>query len=167
MDYAVLTYCRSVDYLSGSDSRPWKPDQAFLKNNGDISLMFLSANSLFYQEPVQDPIYKATTVTSNRTQDGKLVPQYSSNYYVNPLGCLDQHQFCNPITQDCTELGPYDPILESARAKLNLSAMQDAIISTLYRDLQLSMISQSERLDIPSGLHLLSIARNSCSKYRS
>jgi len=76
--------------------------------------------------------------------NGKNVTLYTSDYFVNPLGCIDQHQFCNPANQKCTKLDSYDSAVRSAQADLELNPMQFGTVSTLSLSLVLSTISQSE-----------------------
>jgi hypothetical protein len=128
----------------------WNPDKALSVNDGDTSLIFLSANNiLYYGEPVKDPIFMAKKVASHLIADGKNVSMYTSNYYVNPLGCVDQHQFCNPVTQNCTKLGSYYQAVKSAQADLHLNAIQYGVVSTLSLDLYISTIAQSTLKEIP------------------
>lgn len=134
-----------MDYSGGDGQNIWSPDKALRRNDGDTSLMFLSANNIVYLgEPVKDPIYQANLTTGNNSESGKQSNVFTSNYYVNPLGCVDQHQFCNPTTQACTKLDSYYTAVKSAQADLNLTAMQYGVVSTLSIDLYFSIISQSK-----------------------
>jgi hypothetical protein len=67
--------------------------------DADISIIFLTANSLLYDLPNNDPIFAATTKTT-RTQGDKVTPYYVPDKLVSVLGCVDQHQWCS-----VTELG--------------------------------------------------------------
>lgn len=134
---------RSIDYSYGSDNL-WQPDKAVLRNDGDVSLMFLMANDILYYGKVEDPIFMATSDVKSVIDDGQNVTLYTSDYFVNPLGCIDQHQFCNPVKGKCTKLDTYTAAVISAQTDLQLNPMQYGTISTLSIGLYLTTISQSE-----------------------
>lgn len=114
--------------------------------------MFISANSILYYGKVEDPIFAATSEIKNVLDNGKNATLYTSDYFVNPLGCVDQHQFCNPASDKCTKLDSYDSAVRSAQADLDLNSMQYGTVSTLSLDLYLSTISPSESHQAVSGL---------------
>lgn len=126
----------------------WRPDQSVLRNDGDVSLMFLSANNILYEDVVEDPIFQASTDIKSVIDAGKNVTLYSSDYFVNPLGCVDQHQFCNPVNDRCTKLDSYSTAVRAAQADLQFNVMQYGTTSTLSLKLLLSIISES-------NIHLL------------
>jgi hypothetical protein len=64
--------------------------------NADISLFFLTANSLLYDSKNNDPIFAATTPTQ-RSQDGSTGTYYTADNLVSVLGCVDQHQWCSAV----------------------------------------------------------------------
>jgi hypothetical protein len=64
--------------------------------NADISLFFLTANSLLYDSKNNDPIFAATTPTQ-RSQGGVEGTVYTPNNLVSVLGCVDQHQWCSAV----------------------------------------------------------------------
>ena len=81
----------------------WQPIPALNRTDGDISLFFLAPNSVTYQEPVTDPMYSAT-IPRYTVVDGLNRTYYAPSYDVSVLGCMDQHQFCNPSNNKCTSL---------------------------------------------------------------
>lgn len=134
----------SIDFTSGNHTEnTWQPDKAVLRDDGDVSLMFLSANDILYYGEVKDPIFAATSPIRSVMDNGKNVTLYTSDYFVNPLGCVDQHQFCNPANQKCTKLDSYDSAVRSAQADLEYNSMQYGTVSTLSLNLYLSIMSQS------------------------
>ncbi|KAF2679340.1 hypothetical protein K458DRAFT_490655 [Lentithecium fluviatile CBS 122367] len=135
---------QAVDYTSGNHTEnTWHPDRAVLRDDGDVSLMFISANNILYYGKVEDPIFAATSEIKTVPDNGKNVTLYTSDYFVNPPGCVDQHQFCNPANQRCTKLDSYDSAVRSAQTDLELNPMQYGTVSTLSLNLYLSIISQS------------------------
>jgi hypothetical protein len=125
-------------------SNTWLPDKAVLREDGDTSLMFISANNILYYGKVLDPIFIATMDIKSVIDDGKNVTLYSSNFFVNPLGCVDQHQFCNPNVQKCTKPDSYYSAVISAQSDLELNPFQYNIISTLSIQLPLATTSGSK-----------------------
>jgi hypothetical protein len=137
---------RSVEYVSGANytENTWQPDKAVLRNDGDVSLMFISANNILYYGEVKDPIFYATMDIKSVLDNGKNVTLYSSNWFVNPLGCVDQHQFCNPSNQKCTKLDSYMTAVYSAQQDLELNPFQYNIVSTLSIQLPFTTTSGSK-----------------------
>ncbi|KAL9026518.1 MAG: hypothetical protein Q9180_007472 [Flavoplaca navasiana] len=112
----------SLVAFAGSARRAWEPIPAVNRTDGDISIFFLTANSVSYQEPVIDPFYIATTPKPIQGTDANLT-FYSPDFMVNVMACVDQHQFCNPFTRQCTPLNGV-LVLGSGITQLNLNAAQ-------------------------------------------
>jgi hypothetical protein len=108
--------------------------------------MFLSANNMLYYGEVKDPIFAATSPIRSVEDNGKNVTLYTSDYFVNPLGCVDQHQFCNLAKGKCTKFDSYDSAVRSAQADLELNPMQYGTVSTLSLSLPLTTVSQSQSI---------------------
>ena len=53
---------------------------------------------------MNDPFFLATTPTNITLDDGTDLIYYEPDRLVNVLGCADQHQLCNPATEECTAL---------------------------------------------------------------
>ena len=75
-----------------------------------MSLFLLAPNSVWYEAPVEDPFYLATTPTTVPNGHGENITFYKPDRYVNVLGCTDQYQYCNPTTGNCTELTGWAPL---------------------------------------------------------
>lgn len=143
----ILTRISSVDYSSGDGvNNLWQPRDVLLRNDGDISLMFLSANNIKYYDQVKDPIFNATDIIKTFIDNGKNVSLYTSFYWVTAMGCVDQHQFCNPVNNKCTKLDSHSSAVREAQKSIQLNSMQHYAISVLSRDLYLSIVSRSESL---------------------
>lgn len=70
---------------------------------------------------------------------------------VSPLACIDQHQFCNPNNQDCTDLQSYYTAVHKT-ATLDMNAVQSLIISRLSIDFLWQTISYSKSTSPPVPL---------------
>lgn len=88
---------------AGASHGGWDPIPALNRTDGDVSILFLTPNSITYQEPVTDPFYSATTPNTVLVGDVNMT-FYSPDYWVYVMACVDQHQFCNPTTNNCTPL---------------------------------------------------------------
>lgn len=53
---------------------------------------------------MKDPFFLATTPINITLDDGTNLTYYQPDRLVNVLGCADQHQLCNPATEECTAL---------------------------------------------------------------
>ncbi|KAF2707658.1 hypothetical protein K504DRAFT_535293 [Pleomassaria siparia CBS 279.74] len=95
----------SVDHSSGYslEDNLWHPRDVLLRNDGDVSLMFLAANDILYYGEVADPMFNATIPMRSFMDNGKDITLYASTDYVTVMGCLDRHQFCNPTNEQCTK----------------------------------------------------------------
>ncbi|WKT51599.1 hypothetical protein QSH57_016569 [Fusarium oxysporum f. sp. vasinfectum] len=100
--YDLLTAKMDVPYLlmpvlalNGS----WVPSPSFNRADADVSVYFLSQNSIIYMEPVNDPWFLATG--KYQTTLGKMQVN-RPDHYVNTMVCTDQFVYCNPTTDVCT-----------------------------------------------------------------
>ena len=124
----------SLSYDDGLDFNVWTPIDELMRHDGDVTVMFLAANSLLYLDEVLDPWFQATASENTILQNGVGDTYYSSDYYTSPLGCVDQFQFCNPITTDCTNLTSYyHAVYESWN--LNMTPTQLVTIARMSLDL--------------------------------
>ena len=73
------------------------------RTDAEVSLFLLASNSVLYEGLVNDPFYLAT-VPFHLTENGTDFAYYVSDRYVSVLGCTDQHQFCDPLRGNCTQL---------------------------------------------------------------
>jgi hypothetical protein len=110
--YNTATFAGQVGYdLSvvmsdqNSSTNAWFPIPELNRTDADVTLMFVMSNSIYYDVPNTDPIFSATLVEDTLvvTSD-QNVTIYTSNSWVTVLGCVEQYQFCNPLTGNCTPL---------------------------------------------------------------
>ncbi|KAE9364620.1 hypothetical protein N431DRAFT_354454 [Stipitochalara longipes BDJ] len=120
----------------------WEPIAEFNKTDADVSMYFLSANSVGYSYPNSDPMFSANIETNISYPSGPgganlTLVYYFPDYWVNVVGCTDQYQICNPaiVGPDgeatlCTPLGPLGA-LPSAILHIGLSNYQTETCATL------------------------------------
>lgn len=108
----------------------WKPVPALLQTNSDVSLFFLAANALAYGAPVSDPFFSANIPYTLPGPGNINTTVYFSDDYVNVLGCVDQHQYCNPNNNKCTPLMGSESIIDEILA-LNISIKQLTIAALI------------------------------------
>jgi hypothetical protein len=67
---------------------------------GDPNLVIVAPNAVSYTEPVDDPFYSA-----HRSQYIPLLskPVYTSDNFLNVMGCVEDYQICNPMLFNCTK----------------------------------------------------------------
>jgi len=107
----------------------WISDvQSAQSNASDIALFFIAANSVQHEKPNQDPIFEATT---ELPIEGSDVKRYRPNNAVAILGCVDQHQICEPSTEQCTDLLGVKSVLKAAE-KLPLNLHQHATAEYIW-----------------------------------
>lgn len=85
----------------------WTPNSAFTsRTDADISLLWLTPNAIIYNFTVYDPWF-LTDGSESFTANGENLTYYVPAFYVNMMGCVDQHRFCNPVRDLCTPFGSY------------------------------------------------------------
>ena len=124
-------------YTVGVGPSSWEANANLSRSDADTSLFLLAPNSISYAQPVADPFFSANTpnVVSNPVDNGTTnFTYYSSDVDVHVLGCIDQHQFCNPTNSQCTPLTAYW-LASHGFEKLGMSPMQIEVASRLSRGL--------------------------------
>ena len=96
----------SATYSLADRVSPWQPIPDLNRTDGDVTLIMLNQNDIYYEVPSDDPWIPAHT----KTNKGDI---YIRDYYANLLGCVDQYQVCNPNTghSACTKLSGFGPVL--------------------------------------------------------
>ncbi|KAK4697740.1 hypothetical protein P7C71_g386, partial [Lecanoromycetidae sp. Uapishka_2] len=100
----------------------WLPVPALNRTDADVSILFLTQNSVSYTSPVADPFFSANIVI-NDTVDGVTDTTYEADLYVSALACTDQYQYCNPNNGRCTSLTASNLLLPEL-GSLDLNAAQ-------------------------------------------
>jgi len=120
----------------------FEPVPALNTTDADLSLLFISANSVYYSEPCGDPVFSANTPYSSNTS-GLLLEGYYPDYWVSVLGCTEQYRICDPNTDKCT---PGQGLLQLKRAfdanegGLDINELQKAVATRLLTALQPSSV---------------------------
>lgn len=91
------------------------PDSTIFRSDGDITLVFLSANGVSFRQRMDDDWYRATVPGLSIDVVGSLDARttYKTEEAASPLGCVEQWQWCNSELSRDTGCGP-------------LASMQDA-----------------------------------------
>lgn len=88
-----------------STSANYIPIPDFNTTDADISLFFLTTNSLLYLHNTSDPFYSAIKAGAvNDPHPGEPTELFYDPYLLNTIGCIDQYQFCNPAMSHCTQI---------------------------------------------------------------
>jgi len=129
----------SVSSSAGVPPQPgaFVPVPAINTTDADLSLLFIAANSVWYQEPCSDPIFGAH-------QLNELSGVYYADYWVTPLGCIEQYRVCSPQSNACTPymgLWQLDATLDTGDAdRLGLNTVQQQTFHRLFTALQVSNV---------------------------
>ncbi|KAG6353543.1 hypothetical protein INS49_005505 [Diaporthe citri] len=99
-------------------------DTEYFPKDGDLHLIFLSGNGIRFQEPVNDPWYRATVPTRPivaATKPGTSAehPAYRSEEAASPMACLEQFQLCYGSTSRCGPLASWLDAQDGASKLLN------------------------------------------------
>ncbi|KAM5360695.1 hypothetical protein ACJZ2D_013573 [Fusarium nematophilum] len=85
--------------VAKSDGWAAKP---FDRDDIDLSICFISQNSVGYNKPVHDPLFLANG--SKILNVSETQTAYFGNNYFNTIACQDQIQFCNERAGKCTNV---------------------------------------------------------------
>jgi hypothetical protein len=118
----------------------WTPSKELNRTDADVSIFFLAQNSVEYNGPVDDPLFSAH-LAEYVVVEGITEFYFLGDDYVNALGCIDQHQFCNPTypgfdgnTTGCTTLTSYESAISGLNGLL-LSEFQMAVAERIVSNL--------------------------------
>ena len=98
--------------------------------NGDVDVLFLQTE-LVYLNPVDDPWFAAHTEIVPKGADA---PFYMTDNNPSNIGCINQHQFCNPnlpIGSACTDLTGVFLAYNQSISDLSFSPTQNATFTRL------------------------------------
>ncbi|KAK7726503.1 hypothetical protein SLS63_007664 [Diaporthe eres] len=96
-------------------------------NDGDLHLIFLQGNGVYFYENTTDPWYRATQFGGLRSMGGSSDgPNSTQSVYqpeeaASPLACVERYQFCN-ASKDCGPLAGKQTALPQAASLFNITA---------------------------------------------
>ncbi|RMZ87143.1 hypothetical protein DV736_g5625, partial [Chaetothyriales sp. CBS 134916] len=98
---------------AGASQTTWQPITELARTDADVTVFYLAQNNVVYETPVNDLFFSAhleknvSFGTSRNTMTN--VTMYMFDSWIDVMGCIDQHQICNPSPlnsskQVCTPL---------------------------------------------------------------
>ncbi|KAI9845903.1 MAG: hypothetical protein M1837_004439 [Sclerophora amabilis] len=105
-----------VGYNGGQPGNTWSPVDALLRDDADVSTIFLASKSIGYDDRVYDPYFVANLYTESFISVGVNITYYIANRFVSVMACIDQYQFCNPNNDQCTDLISHGEVTTQAEA---------------------------------------------------
>ncbi|KAF7516698.1 hypothetical protein G7054_g14048 [Neopestalotiopsis clavispora] len=109
-----------------TSSSSFIPIPELIRNDGDVTIIFLSGNGVYFWDPVDDDWYRATVKAKNltSTQSNGKRQAYRPVDAASPLGCVEQWQWCKPTSKDgrrCGSLASRLDALSDASPLFNIS----------------------------------------------
>ena len=124
----LANYASRSIYATPGTANVWEPIPELNRTDADVSVFFLAQNNVYYDSPVLDPFFSANIKDSTPAAGtGENLTSYLPDIYVTALGCIDQHQFCNPSNNLCTPLTGYD-LINNTLPAVALNPKQTATI---------------------------------------
>ena len=81
------------------------PISPLLRDDGDITLVFLSGDGVIHSAPSHDDWYRVSPTSVNVVEGTQEIVESAAVYLplepASPLGCVDQYQFCYEDAQHC------------------------------------------------------------------
>lgn len=127
MPQARLT-CSSANtyYAENAFASDFEPVPDFKIDNADVTLIAIF-NKAAYKGKVDDALFNA----QNPADDSEQFFTPTNDFSV--LGCMEQYQFCDPVSKKCTDLdGLYAGQNAIERGELSLSSRQNATFSIVW-----------------------------------
>lgn len=102
------------------------PVSSLKRTDGDLIIVFLSGNGVFFAEESTDAWYRATRAYTKlgTSKISASLPLYIFDEAASPLGCVQQLQWCNPeypIPEGCGPLASSLDALEGAFPLFNIT----------------------------------------------
>ncbi|GAW24524.1 hypothetical protein ANO14919_141110 [Xylariales sp. No.14919] len=87
------------------------PVDSISRQDADLILIFLSGNGVLFVKPTEDAWYRTASTPTDITFVYSDGTRADPRYYLprepaSPLGCINQHQFCNTGIQESGQCGP-------------------------------------------------------------
>lgn len=108
----------------------WQPIPGLVRDDADLSVIFVAVNAVRFSEPNSDPVFGANIEHLN-PETGALM-WYDSDRYVSPIACIDRYQFCEPSGGSCTDLVGHTQLDSAARSSLDFNVFQHATAQRLF-----------------------------------
>lgn len=102
-------YATTVNRTAQARYSLFEPDPRLFRQDADLYLIFLSGNGVGFYEPAEDSWYrnlvpwKDVTVVGNAVAGKWYKTVYRPEEAASPMGCIQQHQYCN-AKLECGEL---------------------------------------------------------------
>ncbi|ETS78241.1 hypothetical protein PFICI_10303 [Pestalotiopsis fici W106-1] len=110
-----------------SERSAFLPIPALVRTDGDVSIIFLSGNGVYFLDPLDDDWYRATvqerSMTSSANSGSR--PLYRPVDAASPLGCVEQWQWCNSNYKDGGGCGPLTSALDALNGASHLFKVPD------------------------------------------
>lgn len=99
------------------------PVAQLFRADGDLHLVFLVGNGVYFYEQTTDPWYRGTVPGASMILSGTNETQviYRPEEAASPLGCVEQYQFCN-ADKECGPLAGKQDALAQAAPHFNMTA---------------------------------------------
>ncbi|KAK5660205.1 hypothetical protein OQA88_13678 [Cercophora sp. LCS_1] len=110
-------YSTSCRWWTGAARQLVWPENLTRKEDCDVTICYVSQNSIRYSGPIYDPLFLANGTNFSD-------PFYYGNNHLNFLACEQQVQFCNPVTDKCTKLTHAAEAFNESYAHLELNLNQ-------------------------------------------
>src|SRR6266566_2729246 len=105
----------------------WIPIPEFRRDDATtVSVFAVAQNAILYLDPVYDPLFSASGALTITVGD---VTFYTPDRVFNVLGCIEQHQFCNPNNKGCSDLTILEKAYEQSMEALELNNDQKAALN--------------------------------------
>ncbi|KAL9613334.1 MAG: hypothetical protein Q9167_002095 [Letrouitia subvulpina] len=114
--YVYDTHAHEQLYYAKSKFNQWDPIAPLLRDDADLSLFILAANSITYSQPVDDPLFSAHLPLEHGG--------YIADFNLTSMICSDQYRYCNPENNLCAPYGGLQSFYDITAGYLNMSTRQ-------------------------------------------
>ncbi|KAJ2988160.1 hypothetical protein NUW58_g4122 [Xylaria curta] len=161
-EYQIESFAMNVFNGSASmNDSEYIPSPKLRRNDGDLYIIFLSGNGVYFSEPSLDVWYRASTRYSEAMQ---TITDSTSDRFIfdepaSPLGCVEQTQLCFEALPQGKQCGPLASFFDAFTTALRMSPSEAA---TAQSDWVLNQIAGATVDNVVKtlGAHALSSRRN-------
>lgn len=127
----------------------WMPSDELIRDDADLSIVFIAANSMEFQTQVDDPVFGAHYAMTKGDPDDTF---YEVDEYNVAIACAERYAACEPGTERCTDKTGVRQLFATAVEQLDLNNAQLAVITRTQLALQLSTVYSQTDMRLVASL---------------
>ncbi|KAF7537284.1 hypothetical protein G7054_g3840 [Neopestalotiopsis clavispora] len=99
------------------------PSPEIQRSDGDVAIVYLSSDGVMFNQRMEDEWYRATSpgnLSATAPSSNVSKEYWRTEEPASPLGCVMQHQYCNPALPKGSDCGPLASFYDAVAGALPL-----------------------------------------------